>query len=320
MSGIPCNFVDSYLVKLIKLGESIAICEQIGGICPNTNLLQRKVVKVITPGTVTDDIFLKDDQDNLLSSIWMQNNIFGYATLNICSGSFNIVEYKNFNDILSVLEKDNPKELLYPENFIYYYDIKSRRGLRKRSVSEFEFFKSWKQLSLQFSNINLFQLGFCKVYIAVCAAGCLLQYVKNTHYYMLPHIKSIKINNIRDNITINGSTYRNLEIIKNISGGTKNTLCSVLDHTSTSMGSRILKRWLNSPERNFNVIKNRQNSISGLRKIYIILQAELCNISDLERITSRIALRTASPKDFISLKKNFYTITDNKKNIIKYKC
>ncbi|HXK00434.1 MAG TPA: DNA mismatch repair protein MutS [Buchnera sp. (in: enterobacteria)] len=316
MSGIPYNSADMYLSKLIKLGESVAICEQIEESNSEKKLLQRKVVRVITPGTVTNDVFLKDNQDNLLASIWMKGNIFGYSTLNICSGEFIISEYSCTEDLLSELQRTNPQELLYPENFIHYELIKDNRGLRKRFLWEFKLDTAYRQLNLQFGTNNLSGFGVEEACVALCAAGCLFQYVKNTQNAVLPHIKSIKIHNIQDHIIINTFTRKNLEIIKNISGGYKNTLCHILDHTSTSMGSRMLKRWLNSPMRDINTVIKRQDSIQGLQNIYHTLQSILYQISDLERISSRIALRTASPKDLVDIRKTFLILPKIKKLLI----
>lgn len=313
MSGIPYNSADVYLLKLIKLGESVVICEQMEESNSGKKLLERKVVKIITPGTVTNDVFLKDNQDNLLASIWMKGNVFGYSTLNICSGEFIISEHGCTEDLLSELQRTNPEELLYPENFIHYELIKHNRGLRKRSLWEFKLDTAYRQLNLQFGTNNLSGFGVEEAQVALCAAGCLFQYVKNTQNALLPHIKSIKIHNIKDYIIMNASTRKNLEIVKNISGGYKNTLCCILDRTSTSMGSRMLKRWLNSPVLDINVIKKRQDSIQGFQDIYLILQSMLCQTSDLERISSRIALRTASPKDLVSIRRTFSKLPKIKK-------
>ncbi|CAL4043580.1 DNA mismatch repair protein MutS [Buchnera aphidicola] len=313
MSGIPYHSAEIYLLKLIKLGESVAICEQMEDSSSGKKLLKRKIVRIVTPGTVTDDIFLKDNKDNLLASIFMENNIFGYATLNICSGEFIISEFSSTEDLLSELKRTDPEELLYPEKFLYYDFIKKNRGLRKRSLLEFKLDTAHRQLNFQFGTNTLNGFGVQIASVALCAAGCLFQYVKNTQNSLLPHIKSIKIHNIKDYIIINASTRKNLEIIKNISGGYKNTLCHTLDHTSTSMGSRMLKRWLNSPGRNVDIIKNRQDSIQALRNIYHKLKTMLYQICDLERISSRIALHTASPKDLISIRDTFLKLPKIKK-------
>ena len=159
MSGIPCNSVDIYLLKLIKLRESVAICEQIEEPDSKKKLLLRKVVRIITPGTVTDDLFLQDHQDNLLASVFFKRNIIGYSTLNICSGEFIISEFTCTEDLLSELQRTNPKELLYPEGFIYYELIKENYGLRKRSLWEFKLDSAYRQLNLQFGTNNLNGFG-----------------------------------------------------------------------------------------------------------------------------------------------------------------
>ncbi|CAL4323907.1 DNA mismatch repair protein MutS [Buchnera aphidicola] len=319
MSGIPCNSVDIYLLKLMKLRESVAICEQMEEPNSGKKLLLRKVVRIVTPGTVTDDFFLQDHQDNLLASVFFKRNIIGYAILNICSGEFVISEFTCTEDLLSELQRTNPKELLYPEGFFYYDLIKHNYGLRKRSLWEFKLDTAYRQLNLQFGTNSLNGFGVEGADVALCAAGCLFQYVKNTQNSLLPHIKSIKMHNIEDNIILNSTTRKNLEIIKNISGGYKNTLCCILDRTSTSMGSRMLKRWLSSPVRDIKIVNDRQNSIQGFQKVFPVLQNVLYRISDLERISSRIALRTASPKDLISIKETFLKLPIIKKILIDIK-
>ncbi|HMI76841.1 MAG TPA: DNA mismatch repair protein MutS, partial [Buchnera sp. (in: enterobacteria)] len=305
MSGIPCNSVNVYLKKLIELGESVAICDQMEEVEYGKKLLKRKVVRVVTPGTVTDDVFLKDNQDNLIAAMWLEKNIFGYSTLDLCSGEFILSEYSNNEDMLSELERTDPKELLYPENFIYYHLIEHRRGLNRRPIWEFEFNSACSQLNLQFNTMTLNSFGVDNAVYGLCASGCLLKYVKNTQNSCLPHIKCIKMNSFIKHVNMNANTYKNLEIIKNLSGGDDNTLSAILNHSVTSMGMRLLKRWLKFPLRDIDAVKKRQHSVKALQNIYDKLQLNLRGVSDLERISSRIALRTASPRDLVCMRKTF---------------
>ncbi|QJC35217.1 DNA mismatch repair protein MutS [Enterobacteriaceae endosymbiont of Donacia proxima] len=305
MAGIPVNKVENYLSKLIKLGESIAICEQI----ENTNLLykkkilDRKIVRIITPGTVSDDILLNNHVDNLLAAIYQDKKLgFGYATLNISSGDFRITENNDINIIAGELQRTNPIELLYPENFNNMDLIKKIKFTQCRPLWEFDIDISVQKLNMQFGTKNLKSFGIENSFIAIKAAGCLLQYVQDTQKVYLPHINNIYLENHNNEIILDENTRKNLEIINSISGNNNNTLIKVLDYTVTTMGSRLLKRWLNNPIRNTKIILNRQKNISILQQYYLKFQKNLLKISDIERIIARLALKTAKPNDLVSLR------------------
>ncbi|CAL4324146.1 DNA mismatch repair protein MutS [Buchnera aphidicola (Eriosoma lanigerum)] len=302
MAGIPCNNINVYVSKLVKLGKSVVICDQIGNKLLRKGLLERKVVKVITPGTITDEDFLSEHTDNLVASLYEQDNIFGYATLDLASGRFYVSEYYNPELLLSRIQCTNPQELLYPDNFSYMYLISDRKGLNKRSSIDFSACSSKKILKLHFGSekYKLFEIN--QDGAALSASGCLLKYVKSMHYNYLHHIRCIKKLNNEDYIYMNVATIKQLDLVENISGNVSNTLYFVLNHTVTRMGSRMLKRWLCMPIRNQLILQNRQKSILELQSHYLELQKLLIRISDLERITSRLSLRTALPRDWLLLR------------------
>ncbi|CAL4324012.1 DNA mismatch repair protein MutS [Buchnera aphidicola (Eriosoma grossulariae)] len=302
MSGIPCCNVNYYISKLVKLGKSIVICNQIGNKSLQKGLMKRKIVKVITPGTVTDEDFLSENIDNLLAAVYEHKNNFGYATLDLSSGRFYVYEYNTKDALLAGIQSTDPQELLYPENFLHINLIKHRKNLKKCSDSDFEMNLAKKLLNLHFGKKNLSCFGISDNSIVLPAAGCLFIYVKSMHYNHFDHIRSIKMLNNQDYIYMNSTTIKNLELVKNLSGGNSNTLLSVLDRTVTKMGSRMLKRWLYFPIRNRLTIKNRQKIIFVLQKHYYPLQQLLIHIGDLERIVSRLSLRTALPNDWLSLR------------------
>ncbi|AMA64751.1 DNA mismatch repair protein MutS [Candidatus Arsenophonus lipoptenae] len=310
MAGIPYHTVDNYLIKLIKLGESIAICEQIGD--TNTNkggLVERKVVRIVTPGTITDESLLQERQDNLLAAIYQEDHHYGYATLDITSGRFNISEISDISSVRTELHRTSPVELLYPENFIDIQLFENNRGLRRRPLWEFELNSAKQQLNLQFGTQNLIGFGVEDASLALCAAGCLLKYVKDTQRTNLPHIRSIAMIQQKDTVILDTATRRNLELTQNLSGSNENTLLSILDQCMTAMGSRMLKRWLNIPLCNVNSLLNRQQTIIGLKEYYHELKPLLCQIGDLERIVSRLALRTARPRDLAKMRHAFRQFT-----------
>ena len=302
MAGVPYHAVESYLAKLIALGESVAICEQIGDPATSKGPVERKVVRIVTPGTVSDELLLEDRKDNLLASIWQHKNHFGYATLDISSGRFFVFECDNVEAMQAELQRTNPVELLYPEDFESMSLIDNRNGLRRRPLWDFDLETAKQQLKLQFGTNDLVGFGVEECCYALSAAGCLLQYVKDTQRTALPHIRSIIKESAYDFVVLDAATRRNLEITENLCGGTENTVADILDKTQTAMGSRMLKRWLHSPIRNVVILQNRQEAISELQQDLGDIQPILKQIGDLERILARLALRTARPRDFARLR------------------
>ncbi|OCG33492.1 DNA mismatch repair protein MutS [Gilliamella sp. Fer2-1] len=315
MAGVPYHAVESYLAKLISLGESVAICEQVGDPATSKGPVERKVVRIVTPGTVSDESLLEDRKDNLLASIWQQNRHYGYATLDISSGRFFVFECDNFEAIQAELQRTSPVELLYPEDFQSMPLIEHRHGLRRRPQWDFDLETAKQQLNLQFGTNDLVGFGVEDCHYALCAAGCLLQYVKDTQRTALPHIRSIIKQSAYDFVVLDAATRRNLEITENLAGGTENTVAEILDKTQTPMGSRMLKRWLHAPIRNLTILQNRQLAISELQNYIDDANPLLKQIGDLERILARLALRTARPRDFARLR-DAYNLLPQLQNLL----
>ncbi|EOU9519735.1 DNA mismatch repair protein MutS [Cronobacter turicensis] len=305
MAGVPHHAVENYLAKLVNLGESVAICEQIGDPATSKGPLERKVVRIVTPGTISDEALLQERQDNLLAAIWQDGKGFGYATLDISSGRFRLTEPQDRETMAAELQRTNPAELLYAEDFAEMALIEGRRGLRRRPLWEFELDTARQQLNLQFGTRDLVGFGVENAPRGLCAAGCLLQYVKDTQRTSLPHIRSITMERQQDGIIMDAATRRNLEITQNLAGGVENTLASVLDCTVTPMGSRMLKRWLHMPVRDASVLRHRQQAIAALMEYSTDIQPVLRQVGDLERILARLALRTARPRDLARMRHAF---------------
>ncbi|EOC1609244.1 DNA mismatch repair protein MutS [Cronobacter turicensis] len=305
MAGVPHHAVENYLAKLVNLGESVAICEQIGDPATSKGPVERKVVRIVTPGTISDEALLQERQDNLLAAIWQDGKGFGYATLDISSGRFRLTEPQDRETMAAELQRTNPAELLYAEDFAEMALIEGRRGLRRRPLWEFELDTARQQLNLQFGTRDLVGFGVENAPRGLCAAGCLLQYVKDTQRTSLPHIRSITMERQQDGIIMDAATRRNLEITQNLSGGVENTLASVLDCTVTPMGSRMLKRWLHMPVRDADVLRHRQQAIAALMEYSTDIQPVLRQVGDLERILARLALRTARPRDLARMRHAF---------------
>ncbi|PQQ25260.1 DNA mismatch repair protein MutS [Photorhabdus hindustanensis] len=310
MAGVPHHAVENYLAKLVQLGESVAICEQIGDPATSKGPVERKVVRIVTPGTVTDEALLQERQDNLLAAIWHDNQGFGYATLDVTSGRFQISEMAERETIAAELQRSRPVELLYPESFEHMALIENFHGLRRRPLWEFELDTAKQQLNLQFGTRDLIGFGVEKAALALRAAGCLLQYVKDTQRTALPHIRGITMERQQDTVIMDAATRRNLELTQNLSGSTDNTLASVLDLCVTPMGSRMLKRWLHAPVRDRQILENRQQAIATLQEIGLELQPFLLQVGDLERVLARLALRSARPRDLARMRHAFQQLPD----------
>ncbi|MPW34955.1 DNA mismatch repair protein MutS [Vibrio sp. B1Z05] len=312
MAGVPFHAVEGYLAKLVQLGESVAICEQIGDPATSKGPVERKVVRIITPGTVTDEALLSERVDNLIAAIYQHNGKFGYATLDITSGRFLLSEPETEEAMLAELQRTSPKELLFPEEFVAVHIMEGRHGNRRRPEWEFELQTAKQQLNIQFGTKDLIGFGVEKSEVALCAAGCLIQYVKDTQRTALPHIRSITIERQDNSVILDAATRRNLEITTNLAGGMDNTLAEVLDHTATAMGSRMFKRWLHQPTRELTVLNNRLDSITELKEqaLYPDLNQILKQIGDIERIVARLALRSARPRDLARLRSALQTLPE----------
>lgn len=304
MAGVPYHAAEAYMAKLLREGLSVAICEQIGD--PKTSIgpVERQVMRILTPGTVSDAAFLEDGQDNLLAALHVHQNRYGIATLDMSSGRFNLLEVQSEEALLGELERLRPTELLISEDLEKTFLREAASSIRRRPPWEFEIETALRLLTQQMQTHDLAGFGCSDMSAAISAAGCLLQYVKETQRSALPHIRAIQAERREESIILDAATRRNLELVNNLSGGQENTLASVLDHTATAMGSRQLKRWLNRPLRDHAVLQARQQSIHNLleERNYLALHQSLRAISDLERILARIALKTARPRDLAQLR------------------
>ncbi|NOH85310.1 DNA mismatch repair protein MutS [Vibrio sp. 03-59-1] len=304
MAGVPFHSIEGYLAKLVQQGESVAICEQVGDPATSKGPVERKVVRIVTPGTVTDEALLSERIDNLIAAIYQQNGKFGYATLDITSGRFQLTEPETAEAMAAELQRTSPRELLFPEDFEAVDLMANRNGNRRRPVWEFELDTAKQQLNQQFGTRDLVGFGVENAHLGLCAAGCLIQYVKDTQKTALPHIRALTFDRQDHSVILDAATRRNLEITQNLSGGFDNTLAEVLDHTATPMGSRMLKRWLHQPMRNLGTLDQRLDSIGEIKEqgLYADLQPILKQIGDIERILARLALRSARPRDMARLR------------------
>lgn len=307
MAGIPHHAAEGYLAKLVKLGESVAICEQVGDPATSKGPVERKVVRVITPGTLVEEALLDDKHENLLVTICQQDNQYGVAYLEVSSGRFETTQLSSLNQLLAEVERLKPSELLVPDDDLFREQLSesllNRAGLVRYPSWHFDVTSCRKRLVTHFQTQDLVAYGCDKQAAAISASGVILHYAQSMLQSDLSYIDSLHTYQTDDTLILDAISRRNLEIDTNLSGGTHNTLAAILDSTATAMGSRLLKRWLNQPLRNRTTINGRLDAIETILENHQDdeLYQTLKQVGDLERILSRVALRSARPRDCLHL-------------------
>lgn len=314
MAGVPYHAVEGYLAKLVHLGESIALCEQVGDPKTSKGPVKREVVRIVTPGTLTDESLLPECQDNLLAAVYHSLEGYGYATLDLTSGRFMLSTLKDHEALQAQLQRTRPVELLYAESISAHSLEADGRSLSRRPEWEFNLSTCLGLLTTHFGvhELNGFGLDPKRHQQAIGAAGALLYYVQETQRTQLQHIQAPMHETPYDFVMMDAATQRNLELSQNLSGGFNNTLAEVLDRTQTPMGSRLLKRWLHQPVRSLSTIEGRLDNVASLIEthIYPALHQALKAIGDLERILARVALRSARPKDLVRLREALQAVPE----------
>jgi len=304
MCGIPYHAADRYLGRLVESGVSVAICEQIGDPATTKGPVERQVTRIITPGTVSDEALLKERQENLLLAVSGQDNKFGLAWLDIGSGRFKLAEVDSQNKLESELERLRPAELLVDESLGLTGKYFERPSCRRCPPWEFDLESARRSLTKQFGTQDLTAFDCDDMQQALQAAGCLLNYARDTQRTELPHIYGLQVETEEGSVILDATSRRNLEIDMNLSGGRQNTLLEILDHCATPMGSRLLLRWLHRPLRDTLTLNMRLDTVAVLIENYQFesIQPILKRIGDLERILARVALNSAKPRDLSRLR------------------
>src|SRR5215469_616752 len=305
MAGVPYHAVENYLARLVRLGESVAICEQIGDPALAKGPVERKVVRIVTPGTVTDAALLEERRDNLLLSIAAgAHGSYGLAWVDLSSGRFLLSEVSNAESLAAELARLQPAETLVGEDVAWPKLVSALPGLRKRPPWHFDSEAARRELNRFFGTRDLGGFGVDNMPLAIAAAGCLLGYVEETQKSALPHLSGMAVESAGETIALDAATRRNLELDTHPSGRTEHTLLGVLDESVTPMGARLLRRWLNRPLRSRELLRGRHQAIGTLidNRQYEALREQLRGIGDLERILARVALRSARPRDLSTLR------------------
>jgi len=308
MAGVPAHSVDTYLARLVRKGESVAICEQIGDPAKSKGPVERQVVRVVTPGTVTDDTLLDERRETLVAALHVNGERYGLAWLDLGAGRLTVMELAGDDALVAELERLRPAEVLVAEGHPHPRPLpqagEGAKNVRPRPPWHFEYESANRHLTEQFGTRDLAGFGCANKPLAVGAAGALLQYVRDTQKSALPHLGGIITQERDDAVLMDPATRRNLELDESHTGNPDATLAGVFDHTATAMGGRELRRWMHRPLRDRAILRERYQAIDTLiaDRVDTPLKEELAAVGDIERVLARVALRSARPRDLAQLR------------------
>jgi DNA mismatch repair protein MutS len=313
MAGVPFHSLDGYLAKLVRLGVSVAICEQIGDPATSKGPVERKVVRVVTPGTLSDADLLPEKAERPLLALAVlpgrKQHTVGLAWLMMASGALRVMEFSGeekhcLERLLHELERIAPAEILAADGADPAVCGPARERVQNVPPWHFDHDSGRKALLDQLQAASLSGFGCDDLHSAVGAAGALLRYASSTQGKGLQHVRSVYTESETEFIGLDAATRRNLELTETLRGGDGPTLFSLLDHCRTAMGSRQLRHWLHHPRRDAQVARSRHGAIDALMRADVVdgLSATLAQVPDIERITTRVALATARPRDLAALR------------------
>ena len=306
MAGVPVVTLDGYLAKLVRKGQSVAICEQRGEPGKTKGPMDREVVRIVTPGTLTDEALLEERRDTLLASVCGREGRYGLAWLDLSAGRFSVMELASLSALEAEVERLRPAEILAPDGAqpTLARNAGEERPWRARAPWHFEIDSATRALTEQFRTRDLAGFGCADKPLAIAAAGALLAYVRETQKSALPHLLSITTEERDAALIMDPATRRNLELDESITGADDLTLAGVFDRTTTAMGGRLLRRWLHRPLRDRDILRARYHAVATLidQDQHAAIAEGLAAVGDLERILARIALRSARPRDLVQLR------------------
>jgi DNA mismatch repair protein MutS len=306
MAGVPFHAIEQYLAKLVRLGESVAICEQVGDPATAKGPVERKVVRVVTPGTLTDAGLLEEKRDCLLAALVIRDHVLGIASLNLASGALRVRE-TGIADLSAELERLQPAEILVPEGAALPVVRSLGATVKTLAAWQFDDSRAARSLADHFGTRDLAGFGLAQPGPAIGAAGALLEYARTTQGTALVHVTGIKVDSESEYIHLDAATRRNLELTETLRGERAPTLLSLLDACATSMGSRLLRHTLHHPLRDRVLLSERLDAVTTLvgeggGGTFPLLRAMLAQCCDVERVTARIALKSARPRDLAALR------------------
>ena len=309
MAGVPYHSAEQYLARLLKLGESVAIAEQVGDPATSKGPVERQIMRIITPGTLTDSGLLDETQDTLILAVAPGTDTIGVAWLNLAAGRFQVTQVDPAA-LPALLARIRPAEILAPDDFTL---VGVACAVRRLAPWQFDSGGAQSRLAQQFGSRDLSGFGVADLPQALAAAGALLDYIQNTQRTALPHIQSIQAERDSDFVQLDAATRRNLELTETLRGEASPTLLSVLDTTATGMGTRLLRHWLHHPLRDRIVLGKRRDAIGMLAEAPDTAKAIsqlLKSCADVERISGRIALKNARPRDLSGLRDTLALLPD----------
>jgi DNA mismatch repair protein MutS len=306
MAGVPVVTLDGYLAKLVRKGQSVAICEQRGDPGKGKGPMDREVVRIVTPGTVTDEALLEERRDTVVASVCGKEGRYGLAWLDLSAGRFSVMELGSLSALEAEVERLRPAEILAPDGAQPALARSSAEGWpwRARAPWHFEIDSATRALTEQFRTRDLAGYGCADKPLAIAAAGALLAYVRETQKSALPHLLAITTEERDAALIMDPATRRNLELDESLAGSAELTLAGVFDRTTTAMGGRLLRRWLHRPLRDRDILRARYHGVATLidQSQPAAIAERLAAVGDLERILARIALRSARPRDLVQLR------------------
>jgi len=294
MAGVPVHSVESYLAKLVKLGESVAIAEQVGDVATAKGPVDRQVTRIVTPGTLTDTELLDDKSDNVLLSLVRDKSTVGLAWLSLASGTLRVAEVAP-QALENELRRINPAEVLSTSAMEGFF-------VTKLPEWHFDVEAGRKKLLKQLGAASLAGYGCEDLTLAIGACGALLEYAAKTQGQALAHVAAVSAERSGEYLRLDAATRRNLEITETLRGEASPTLFSLLDECATGMGSRLLRHWLHHPLRDRQALAARHEAVASLDKAAPQIFSLLRKFSDVERITARVALRSARPRELSGLR------------------
>ncbi|HHX2507281.1 TPA: DNA mismatch repair protein MutS [Neisseria subflava] len=319
MAGVPFHAAEQYLARLVKMGKSVAVCEQVGEVGAGKGPVERKVVRIVTPGTLTDAAFLEDKETNRIAAVNADKKHIAIAWASLQSGEFK-TKLTTADKLADELARLQAAEILLPEGKSLPNGFQSAQPARGATSANITRLNSWqfaadagaKLLTEYFGcqDLHGFGLDGKEHEAAVGAAGALLNYIRLTQNLMPQHLDGISLETDSQYIGMDAATRRNLEITQTLSGKKSPTLFSILDGCATHMGSRLLALWLHHPLRSRAHIRARQEAVAALGSQYETLQGRLKNIADIERIAARIAVGNARPRDLAALRDSLFALSE----------
>jgi DNA mismatch repair protein MutS len=328
MCGVPYKAVNGYVARLIGQGHKVAICDQVEDPTLAKGLVQREVVRVITPGMIVENEFLEADTNNYVLAVAHGDETFGIAYLDISTGAFRLTETKDSVRISDEILRVSPSEVLLPQsakndaNFSAFVAALAGKAITFLEENAFNFVRARDRLIQQFQTVSLEGFGCERLKIGVRAAGALLSYVRETQKQEIKHITGVETYSLTKFLVVDDLSCRNLEIMENIQTGSRQgTLLGIIDKTATAMGGRLLKKWLRYPHVDVQKINTRLDAVQEAKeKVHLRRQIrqDLKSVYDLERLGSKITLGHCNGRDLVALKRSLKALPQIKAHLSQF--